>query len=73
MIPYLYEAQHISIDTPLIIRSLKLQWQPLVFHTWKFVGRVVGECCQAHTVLLVVVGMVGLTTTNNTALTTLRR
>jgi len=25
-----------------IIRSLKLHWQPLVFHTWKVVGRVVG-------------------------------
>jgi len=40
-IPYLYEAQHVSCDTPLIIRSLKLHWQPLVFHTWKVVGRVV--------------------------------
>jgi len=29
-------------DTPPIIRSLKLHWQPLVFHTWKVVGRVVG-------------------------------
>jgi hypothetical protein len=27
---------------PPIIRSLKLHWQPLVFHTWKVVGRVVG-------------------------------
>jgi hypothetical protein len=34
IIPYLYEAQHISGDTPPIIRSLKLHWQPLVFHTW---------------------------------------
>jgi len=25
-IPYLYEAQHVSGDTPPIIRSLKLQW-----------------------------------------------
>jgi len=32
-IPYLYEAQHVSGDTPPIIRSLKLHWQPLVFHT----------------------------------------
>jgi hypothetical protein len=38
IIPYLYEAQHVSGDTPPIIRSLKLHWQPLVFHTWKVVG-----------------------------------
>ena len=49
-IPYLYEAQHISGDTPPIIRSLKLHWQPLVFHKWKVVGRVIGGRCQAHTV-----------------------
>jgi len=30
IIPYLYEAQHVSGDTPPIIRSLKLHWQPLV-------------------------------------------
>jgi len=48
IIPYLYEAQHASGDTPPIIRSLKLHWQPLVFHTWKVVGRVVGGVCQAH-------------------------
>jgi len=42
IIPYLYGAQHVSSDTPPIIRSLKLHWQPLVFHTWKIVGRVVG-------------------------------
>ena len=48
IIPYLHEAQHVSGDTPLIIRSLKLHWQPLVFHTWKVVGRVVGGCCQVH-------------------------
>ena len=41
IIPYLYEARHVSGDTPPIIRSLKLHWQPLVFHTWKVVGRVV--------------------------------
>ena len=35
-------------ETPPIIRSLKLHWQPLVFHMWKVVGRVVGECCQAR-------------------------
>ena len=48
IIPYLYEAQHVSGDTPSIIRSLKLHWQPLVFHTWKVVGRVVGGRCQAQ-------------------------
>jgi len=37
IIPYLYEAQHVSGDTTSIIRSLKLHWQPLVFHTWKVV------------------------------------
>jgi hypothetical protein len=50
IIPYLYEAQHVSGDTPPIIRSLKLHWQPLVCHTSKVVGRVVGGLCQAHTV-----------------------
>jgi hypothetical protein len=40
-ISYLYEAQHVSGDTPPIIRSLKLHWQPLVLHTWRVVGRVV--------------------------------
>ena len=35
-------------DTPPIIRSLKLHWQPLVFHTCKVVGRVVGGRCQAN-------------------------
>jgi len=48
IIPYLYEVQHVSGDTPPIIRSLKLHWQSLVFHTWKVVGRVVGGRCQAH-------------------------
>jgi hypothetical protein len=46
-IPYLYEAQHVSGDTPPIIRTLKLHWQPLVFHTWEVGGRVVGGRCQA--------------------------
>jgi hypothetical protein len=41
IILYLYEIEHVSGDTPPIIRSLKLHWQPLVFHTWKAVGRVV--------------------------------
>ena len=35
----LNEAQHVSGDTPPIIRSLKLHKQPLVSHTWKVVGR----------------------------------
>ena len=48
IIPYLHEAQHVLGDTPPIIRSLKLHLQPLVFHTWKVVGRVVGGRCQAH-------------------------
>jgi hypothetical protein len=43
IIPYLYVAQHVSADTPPIIRSLKLHWQTLVFHTWKVGGR-----CQAR-------------------------
>jgi len=49
IIPYLYEAQRVSGDTPPIIRSLKLHWQPLVLHTWKVVGRVVAVPCQEHT------------------------
>jgi hypothetical protein len=40
-ISYLYEAQHVSGDTPPIIRSLKLRQQPPVLHTWWVVGRVV--------------------------------
>jgi len=47
IIPYLYEAQHVSGDTLPIIRIPKLHWQPLVFHMWKVVGRVVGGRCQA--------------------------
>jgi hypothetical protein len=31
IIPHLYEAQHVSDDTPPIIRSLKLHGQLLVF------------------------------------------
>jgi hypothetical protein len=37
IIAYLYETQYVSGDTPPIIRSLKMHWQPLVFHTWKVV------------------------------------
>jgi hypothetical protein len=43
IIPYLYEAQNVSGDTPPIIRSLKLHWQPLVFHTCKVVVVVVRQ------------------------------
>jgi len=50
IIAYLYEAQHVSGDTPPTIRSLNLHWPPVVYHTWKVVGRVVGGRCQAHTV-----------------------
>jgi hypothetical protein len=48
IIPYLYEAQHVSGETLPIIRSLKLHWQRLVFHTWKVVGCVDGGHCQAQ-------------------------
>ena len=33
-------------ETTPIIRSLKLHWQPLDFHTWKVVEIVVGGRCQ---------------------------
>ena len=42
IIPYLYDAQHVSGDTPPIVRSLNLHWQPLVLHTWKVVGTLCG-------------------------------
>jgi len=48
IIPYLYEAQHVSGNTPPIFRSLKLHWPTLVFRTWKVVGRIVGRHCQAQ-------------------------
>ena len=48
IVSYLYEAQHVSGDTPPIIRSLYLHWHSLVFHTWKVVGSVVGGHCQAQ-------------------------
>jgi len=45
----LNEAEHVSGDTPPIIRSLKLHKQPVVLHTWKVVGReVVGRCQVAY-------------------------
>jgi hypothetical protein len=46
IIPYLYEAQHISHDTPPIIMSLKLHWQPLVFG--RLFGCVFGGRYQAQ-------------------------
>ena len=48
IISYLYEAQHVSGNTPPIIRSLKLHLQPLVFHTRKVVARADGGRCQAQ-------------------------
>jgi len=46
----LSEAQHVTGDTPPIIRSLNLHKQPLVLHAWKVVGRaVVGRCQVAYT------------------------
>jgi hypothetical protein len=33
-------AQHVSGDTPPIIRSLKLYKQPLVLHSWKVVQQL---------------------------------
>ena len=48
IIPYLNEAQHVSGNTPPIVGSQKLHWQPLIFHTWKVVGRVVGGRCEAQ-------------------------
>ena len=43
----LNKAQHVSGDTPPIIRSLKLHKQFLVLHAWKVVGRAVVGSCQA--------------------------
>jgi hypothetical protein len=53
-ISYLYETQHVSGDTPPIIRSLKLHYQPLVSHTWKVVGRIVAGRCQGETYTIAV-------------------
>ena len=39
---HIYMKLNMFRATPSIIRSLKLHWQSLVFHTWKVVGRVVG-------------------------------
>jgi len=48
IIQYLYKAQHVSGNTPPIIRSLKLHWQPLVFHTWNVVECIAGGRCQVR-------------------------
>ena len=45
----LNEAQHVSGDTPPIIKSLKLHKQPLVLHTRKVAGRAVVGRCQVAT------------------------
>jgi hypothetical protein len=50
IIPYLHEAQHVSGDTPPIIRSLKLHWQPLVSHMWKVVWTCNWWMFDRHTV-----------------------
>ena len=45
----LNKAQHVSGDTPPIIRSLKLHKQPTVLDMWRVVGRaVVGRCQVAY-------------------------
>jgi len=49
LILILDEAQHVSGDTPPIIRSLKLHKHPLVLHTWKVVRHAaVGRCQVAY-------------------------
>jgi len=45
----IYMKLNVSGDTPPTIRSLKLHWQPLVFHTWKVDGRVVAGHCPPTT------------------------
>jgi hypothetical protein len=48
IIPYLYEAQHDSGDTPPIIRSLTA----LAASGFSYVGRVDGGRCWAHCAVL---------------------
>jgi hypothetical protein len=63
IIPYLHEAQHVSDDTPPIIRSPKLHsaWQrlpatpPTTFHVWKSRG------CQCSFRLLMMGGVLSET------------
>jgi len=51
IILYFYEAQHISGDTPPIIRSLNCTDSLWFFIRGRLFGRVVVcTCCQAHTV-----------------------
>jgi hypothetical protein len=45
----LNEGQHVSGDTPPIIKSLKLHKQALVLHMLKVVGRAVVGRCQVAT------------------------
>jgi hypothetical protein len=45
---YIYMKLNMFRETPPIIRSLKMHWQPLVFHTWKVVGRVDGGLWQTR-------------------------
>ena len=47
-ISYLHEPQHVSGDTQAIIRSLKLHWQPLVFHACKVVHTVPDNVHRPH-------------------------
>jgi hypothetical protein len=44
---HIYMKLNMFAATLPVIRCLKLHWQPLVFYTWKAVGRVVGGRCQA--------------------------
>jgi len=44
----LNEAQHVSGDTPPIIRSLKLHKQPLVLHMWKVVDVQLLDVVRQH-------------------------
>jgi hypothetical protein len=43
ILTYLYEAQHVSGDTPPIIRSLKLHWQPLTYDKPEAASAVLGS------------------------------
>jgi hypothetical protein len=45
----LNKAQHVSGDTPPVIRSLQLHKQHLILHKWEVVGRAgVGRCQVAY-------------------------
>jgi hypothetical protein len=47
----LHEAQHVSGDTPPIIRNLTLHKQSLDMHTWKVGGLAVVRRCQVAKLL----------------------